>query len=115
MLLFKPEHVPLILGGTKTQTRRLGKRRWNIGAIHKAKTQMLSKEYFALLEILDVYQERLFDISDKDAIEEGYQGRIDYLRAFARINKLKVSLSNFEWAKNILVWVVKFRVADVLK
>lgn len=110
MLLFKSEHVEPILGGRKTQIRRLGKKRWNVGAIHQAKRNYHKSGLFALIEILDVSRERLYDISDSDAIDEGYQGRIDYLMAFARISKLKMSSSNFDWAKNILVWVVRFKV-----
>ena len=34
MILFRPQHVGPILDGRKTQTRRLGKRRWREGAIH---------------------------------------------------------------------------------
>ncbi|MCK9571192.1 ASCH domain-containing protein [Candidatus Pacearchaeota archaeon] len=105
MLLFKPEHVAPILAGTKTQTRRIWARKHaNVGAIHLAKTKMLSKEYFAKLEILDVYQEDLLDISDEDAKAEGYLSRDEYLVAFCRINKL--GLGDLD---NLMVWVVRFR------
>jgi hypothetical protein len=65
---------------------------------------MLSKEYFAKLEILDVYQEDLLDISDEDAKAEGYLSRDEYLVAFCRINKL--GLGDLD---NLMVWVVRFR------
>jgi len=105
MLLFKPEHVEPILAGTKTQTRRIWKRKHaNVGAVHLAKTKMLSKEYFAKLEILDVYQEDLLDISDEDAKAEGYLSRDEYLVAFCRINKL--GLGDLD---NLMAWVVRFR------
>jgi hypothetical protein len=103
MILFKPEHVGPILAGTKTQTRRIWKKpRAKVGAIHLAKTEMLSKEFFAKLEILAVYQERLIDISDDDAKAEGYAGADAYLEAFCRINHLKS-------VPDILVHVIKFR------
>jgi len=51
MMLFRPEHVKPILNGTKTQTRRTWKRpHVRVGGVYKAKTQMLSKRYFARLE-----------------------------------------------------------------
>lgn len=107
MLLFKPEHVDLILSGSKTQTRRIWKKpRAKVGAVHLAKTKMLSKEYFAKLEILAVYQEDILDISDEDAEAEGYYSRDDYLAAFCRINKL--SMTDLD---NLSVWVIKFKVA----
>jgi hypothetical protein len=79
MILFKEEHVAPILAGTKTQTRRIWKKpRAKIGAIHLAKTKMISKEFFAKLEILEVYQERLLSISDEDAKAEGYENATKY-------------------------------------
>ena len=105
MLLFKPEHVEPILAGTKTQTRRIWKRKHaNVGAVHLAKTKMLSKEYFAKLEILAVWQEDILDITEEDARAEGYSGHDEYLAAFCRINKL--GLGDLD---NLMVWVVRFR------
>ncbi len=105
MMLFKPEHVAPILDGSKTQTRRIWKKqRANVGSIHLAKTKMLSKEYFARLEILVVYQEHILNISEEDARAEGYPTRHAYLAAFCRINKMQ-----YEDLKDLIVWVVKFR------
>jgi hypothetical protein len=102
MLLFKPEHVAPILAGTKTQTRRIWKaKRAKVGSIHLAKTKMISKEFFAKLEILDVYQESLKEISDEDAKAEGYNNAAAYFVAFCEINHLKK-------VPDILVYVVKF-------
>ena len=109
MILFKPEHVEPILNGTKTQTRRTWKKpRAKVGSIHLAKRKMLFKEYFARLEILAVYQERLGNISEEDAQAEGYPSKAAYLEAFARINKQSVGDDFF----NQLVWVVRFRAVD---
>jgi hypothetical protein len=104
MILFRPEHTDKILAGTKTQTRRIWKKpRAKVGAIHLAKLKMLSKEFFARLEILAVYQEWLKDISDEDARAEGYDNAAAYLIAFCRINHL-------ENLPDIMVYVVKFQV-----
>jgi hypothetical protein len=87
MILFKPGHVAPILAGAKTQTRRIWKKcRVNSGSIHLAKTKMISKDFFARLEILDTRRERLGEISESDATCEGYHSRLAFLIAFANIN-----------------------------
>lgn len=104
MILFKPQHADLILSGRKTQTRRIWRRqRAIVGSIHLAKTLMLSRDFFARLEILNVYKERLGDISDEDARAEGYPNRAAYLQAFRDINHDHIDLDQE-------VYVVKFRV-----
>ena len=110
MILFRPEHVQPILDGTKTQTRRLGSKRWRVGAIHQARTHMFKPETtFANLEILEVREERLTDISDADVRAEGYDDREAFIRAFCRINNLWIV-----W-KHEMVWVIKFRLVDTVE
>lgn len=101
MILFKPEHVDLILEGRKTQTRRTGKKRWNVGAVHQCKTQMFG-EPFAKVLILGVREERLGKISWEDICREGYGWRGDYKEAWERIYKTP-------WDDDLEVWVVDFR------
>ena len=99
MILFKPEHVPLILSGKKRETRRLWKKpRVTVGSWQKAKTVMLSKDYFAVLHICYRFPEPLLDITDKGARMEGYPNREEYLKAFYRINPKSPD--------NPIVWVV---------
>jgi hypothetical protein len=101
VILFRPEHVPVILAGRKTQTRRLGKKRWNVGAVHQARSRLFG-EPFALLVIRAVRQERLSSVSDEDAKREGYDTKRDYLEAFARIHRAGKRISDR------LVWVIDF-------
>ena len=106
MILFKPEHVAPILAGTKTQTRRLGERRWNVGAVHKCYTKPPfakgGAEPFCRVRVLDVHTDILADISESDARAEGCLDRRSFLRAFFRINPTA--------SGGLRVWVVEFEV-----
>lgn len=103
MILFKPEHVAPIIQGRKTQTRRIGKRRWRIGSIHQAKLNFSKgSRPFAKLRILAVRQERLGDISEEDAKAEGYSSIEAYKEVFGRIYGW--------WDPDVLVWVIDFEV-----
>lgn len=105
MILFKPEHVPLILSGKKTQTTRIWKRcRVNRGSMHKAKTQMLSKDCFAWLTIGGVWYTQLKSITDEGAKKEGYSSKEAFLKKFMEING-EVPLDTW-------VWVVEFKVDE---
>jgi len=108
MILFKEEHIRPILKGVKTQTRRIGNKRWNVGAIHQAKTQMLKVSYFARLRILEVKQERLGDITPEDALREGGYTVDEFIEVFDRINK-----KTGGWNPDLLVWVVTFELAPI--
>ena len=112
MILFREEHVFAILTGAKTQTRRIwAKPRARVGSLHLAKTKMLSTDYFARLHILAVYPEELGQISEDDAIAEGYRDRESYLAAFFRINRIQ-ERDRAAWLLRP-VYVVKFEVSYV--
>ena len=84
MILFKPYHVPLILSGRKTQTRRLGKKRWIVGAVHQAKVSYMAKP-FASIKVKMLWKEKLGQINHVGAIAEGYDDVNAYLEAFEKI------------------------------
>lgn len=110
MILFKPEHVKPILDGRKTQTRRLGKRRWNIGAHHQARTRMMDKaSTFAVLEIGAVGFEPLQLMTPYDAWAEGYECLADFVGVWERIN------GPGSWDLDPMVYVVCFRIIGVRK
>lgn len=101
MILFKPEHVEPILAGVKTQTRRTGKRRWNIGSIHQCRLNFKAGAIpFAKVRILAVKQELLGDITEVDSIAEGYSSVVEYIDAFRQIYG--------KWNPDEVVWVVDF-------
>ena len=111
MILFKPEHVDPILTGRKTQTRRLGKKRWNVGSIHACYTRPPfargGAEPFCRVLILGVRRERLDDISEGDARAEGYPNSERFVEAFERINRTALNPETCEYPR---VWVVTFEV-----
>jgi len=113
MILFKAEHVQPILDRVKTQTRRLGKKRWNVGAVHQCKTNYV-RPCFARVRIKRVWQERLGAISHADANTEGYRNAHEYLLAFHEINRVPLVAETRVKIENSLVWVVDLElVSDV--
>lgn len=102
MILFYPEHVQPILDDLKVKTRRPGKKRWNVESVHKAKTEMIKKDYFALLRILTLHREPLGAMTEKDAWEEGGYTLPGYKKEWEKIN------GDGSWDPELLVWVVQF-------
>jgi len=103
MILFKPEHVHPILEGRKTETRRLGKKRWNVDAIHQCRTRLFGQP-FAKVRILEVRREPLGALNNDDARAEGYESREAYREVWERIYG--------SWDANQLVWVVRFELVS---
>lgn len=100
MILFKPHHVPMILEGRKTETRRNGKRRWNVGAIHQAKTDYSAGSMFARLKIESVRRQFLGWITAAGARREGYPSVAVFRAAWEKIHG--------DWDPTNIVWVVRF-------
>ena len=100
MILFRPEHVEPILRGIKTQTRRQGKKRWNVGDLHQCQTRLFGEGPFAVVRILDVRRQRLKQMSLEDVRSEGYGCPEDYVAVYKEIYG--------EWDGNQMVWVVDF-------
>ena len=104
-MLFKPEHVDMILAGKKTQTRRAWTRPMaKIGGVYKVKTTMLSKDYNCLIEVVGMGAERLCDITPEDATKEGYSSIPEYMEVWERIN------GKGSWQPDKVVYVIDFRV-----
>jgi hypothetical protein len=101
MISFKPEHVRPILEGRKTQTRRLGKKRWNVGAVHQCRTRLFDGEPFASVRITSVRREPLGEISHADVVREGYKTIADFRGAWEAIY-------GRPFDRDLEVWVVDF-------
>lgn len=121
MLLFKREHILPIIKGEKTETRRIWwDKKQNIlsensrcksRSIHLAKTEMLSKRYFAKILIEKCWIEKLGEITEEGAIREGYPTRKEYLNAFFIINKISNKHQESWLEKEI--WCVRFSVKKI--
>jgi hypothetical protein len=106
-MLFKPEHIELILSGRMTQISKLWEKPMTrVGSIHKAKTALFSKDYFASVIITDMRRERLGDITIEDAIKEGYDDLHCYIDAWIK--------NKGYWEPNTTVYVVSFELKESL-
>lgn len=108
MILFRPEHVEPILSGRKVQTRRLGKRRWNVGAIHACYTRPPfargGAEPFCRVRITGVRLESLWDLTMDGVHAEGYDTFEEFQDVWDAIN------GDGSFDSDPDVWVVEFEV-----
>ena len=103
MILFKKRFIDQILAGDKTSTRRVGKKRWNVGSAHQLKISFFS-ESFATVSIDSVRQEKLGEISQDDARSEGFETPGYFVQSFAEIHKTEVTSDLAQTD----VWVIEF-------
>ena len=93
----------MILNGTKTATRRVWKKPMvKVGGIYKCKLKMLSKDYFAKIKVTKLYKQKLRDITEGDAIKEGYDCIRDFEKIWIKING--------NWKDTLEVDVIEFEV-----
>lgn len=73
-MLFKPEHIRMILEGKKTATRRLWKR-WavKVEGVYPVQTQMFQtkEECDVFIRVTDRYKQELGEMTEEDAKKEG--------------------------------------------
>jgi len=102
MLLFKPYHVWPIWMKNKTETRRIWKRQRAVkGSRHQAQTKMYSHEYFAKLDIIEIFQQTLGEMTEQDAKAEGGYTLAQYRHVLEKIN-------GDPWNDKEVVFVVRF-------
>jgi len=86
-MLFKPEHIKMILDGFKTATRRVWKKPMvRVGGIYKVKIKMLSKEYACKIRVLKLYKQQLAYVTKEDAKKEGYDTLMGFRDTWIKIN-----------------------------
>jgi len=116
MILFKPEHREMVLSGRKTETRRRGEKRWNVGAIHACYTKPPfargGAEPFAHVRILSVEPTTLVDTSPEAAFREGYGDVASFVSAYCRINRIDTG-DNLAFGEALYepIWAIRFEVA----
>ena len=106
-ILFKPQHVAPIIEREKCATRRLGDRRWRVGARRKCYTvpPFQGGIPFATVEIMAVYVQRLGAMKRADARAEGYPSMVAFAKAWRGIHG--------SWNPRSRVWVVEFTLLEV--
>ena len=101
MVLFRPKHEKPIRSGLKTETRRRWKRcRVKVGSIHRCKTKMLSRRYFAKVRVLNTYRQALHEMRAANYRAEGGYTKASFIEAWKSINGSYDPLE--------VVWVVEF-------
>lgn len=97
--MFKRHLLEKVLSGEKTQTRRISKRKYKIG-----KEYRLRKDWYHYydhrIKIIDRREERLGDITEEDAVREGFNSVKDFKKAWININGI--------WDPDIIVHVYDF-------
>jgi hypothetical protein len=77
MILFKRHLIALILQKRKTQTRRLHKRKWQVGRTYAVTDRWFGKPQ-GHIRIKRLFQQRLGDVSEDEAKAEGYESLADF-------------------------------------
>jgi len=104
-MLFKKEHVPMIMSGRKTATRRAWKSPMaKIGGIYKAKLSMFKPDCFAKIRVTAMYNQKLKDMSQSDYEKEGYNSKEEFMSIWKEINHY--------WNPDMNVTVIEFALVE---
>ena len=127
MLLFKPYHVfPLVASALpiegwpegmrpKTHTRRIWKRpRAKIGSTHQCKLNFYDP-HFARVDIRDVYEQPLGEMTEEDAKAEGGYTLAEYARIWQIINGEPLNPLEEVWVVEMLCVEVNISSSDLVK
>jgi len=84
-LIFKPELARKVLDGSKTMTRRAGIRTYTVGREYAVQPGR-GKFHVGHVTILSSHSERLRQITNRDALAEGFKDVSDFMEGWMRIN-----------------------------
>ncbi len=76
-----------------------------VGSIQQVKVDYYT-QYICKIQILKIWTEKLGSITDRDATQEGYKNKEDFLRAFHEINKTDVE--KIPTTNNKTIFAIKF-------
>ena len=99
-MLFKKEHIPMVLQGRKTQTRRTHEREWQVGKVYPFSDKLFGKPQGYVL-ITRKWKEPLGAISMEDVHKEGYNSLEEYQKVWERIYKMP-------WNPDLIVKAYEF-------
>ena len=99
-LIFREEHIRLILKGVKTQTRRRHKRPRRVGKVYRVQRNWYEWTDIRIL-ITRAYRQRLGDMTPEEARKEGGYTLEGFRRVWEEING--------SWDPDEVVWVYEFK------
>lgn len=105
-MIFKPEMVSAIHAGHKTVTRRRANTKIHVGQ-HRSVQLGMGRESIGVIEILDVREERLGEISDAEARLEGVEDREAFVELWKAIHGV--------WRPDQRVTRIEFREVERFK
>jgi hypothetical protein len=100
-MIFREEHIRLILKGKKTQTRRRHVRILKVGRVYRIQRSWYEWTDICIL-IIRSFQQRLGDITDEEAWREGGYTVEEFRKVWEEING--------SWDPLEVVWVYEFRI-----
>jgi hypothetical protein len=98
-LLFKKKYVSMILNGAKTATRRTSRPMVKPGGVYNLRTDFFTYSPH-LIQVERLYEQKLGDVTLKDAKKEGYLDPEEFREDWVKLYK--------DWTSDRYVWVVEF-------
>ncbi len=98
-MIFSPEHIAMILAGTKTQTRRVSSK-YKADHTYSLQPGRTKPGIGRRIKVLDIHKELLGDINLEGAKAEGHQNVEEYIEVWKKINK--------KWDPEQEVFVITF-------
>ncbi len=107
-IMFKPELSLKVRQGDKTQTRRMGKRGYKVGELMYIRSdyKKLRVDCAAIIRVTGVRHERVGEISEADAIKEGFANAEEFSAKFAEIHRGTTFHTESMW------WVIDFELVE---
>lgn len=103
-MLFKPEHIGMIEKDIKTATRRdWEKPMAKVGGVYRTKTNLMSRDYYQVIEVKKMYLQRLGDMTEEDAQKEGGY-------TLKKFRDIWIEINGF-WSDDFVVTVIEFKYA----